>query len=505
MRAEAARSFLIDQYSRIKNFSDIERIKFKQSLMTSFKLPKWYTEVIRPHQIRSIYEQMNSKNNAFGEFRYFYTFNHDQLSGILNGKFHIPNWYLRMLDTKQMRQICEMKFVIAQKVDYMTDHEYEVSKIVKELAPCFGLNEEETRILGLIALFHDIGKVNVATEYLNAREHKLTEDEYNALVKPHAFFSGEIFKDYPILRDYCGSTKYHHKHWTGQGYPRESEEDENICEQKIPIFSRILSIADSYQAMIDERGYKVSKSRTEACIELIEQAGFQFDPILAYKAAAKLGGFANKTIDYTANFKYSFENVKRIHDLNSGHTVERKVTLYEGEKSQSIKFDKNNEVLAVLGTWTIKSKGIYLVQAITNYYLRGIMFALGLKDLNFNTNVWMPLEELFVNSIKYGCWEGKHNSLSWSEDLCDRDIRFDYLIEKEKMSFSLYYPSKPFDLNDAFKAPDPYLRHHRGVSLMVKNLVDNLEYNYDDNGYYTVNGDIPLLNPKSIASKKRQK
>jgi HD-GYP domain-containing protein (c-di-GMP phosphodiesterase class II) len=117
---------------------------------------------------------------------------------------------------------------------------------------------------------HDIGKIMVPPELLS-KPGKLTAEEFD-LVKRHPETGYQILKsvdEYVTLAKYL---LYHHERWDGSGYP------EGLQGKAIPLQSRIIAVADAYEAMTANRPYQTTRTGEEAKAELRKCAGTQFDP-----------------------------------------------------------------------------------------------------------------------------------------------------------------------------------------------------------------------------------
>lgn len=119
---------------------------------------------------------------------------------------------------------------------------------------------------------HDIGKMRIPREILDKPSH-LTEDEY-AIIKTHPVIGEEIVRPYPSLQRTIPGIRHHHERWDGSGYP------DGLQEEEIPLAARIITVADSFDAMTEERPYRKALSYADAANELMRMAGRQFDPKL---------------------------------------------------------------------------------------------------------------------------------------------------------------------------------------------------------------------------------
>lgn len=142
----------------------------------------------------------------------------------------------------------------------------------RELGRRFGLSDLEMSQLSLLCLLHDIGKVGIPLEILN-KPGRLTAEEWEVL-KSHTEKGYQIAISSWELRDIAEMILYHHERWDGKGYPKGLEGEE------IPLLSRIISVVDSYDAMINNRSYRRAISIEEAKAEMRRCSGTQFDPVL---------------------------------------------------------------------------------------------------------------------------------------------------------------------------------------------------------------------------------
>lgn len=131
-------------------------------------------------------------------------------------------------------------------------------------------SKKEIQEIKTAGLLHDIGKVVVPPELLNKIE-KLTDEEFE-LIKGHPETSYQILRSVDEYAAFATDVLYHHEHWDGSGYPQ------GLKGEEIPLNSRIIAVADAYEAMTAKRPYKETKTEDEAIAELKRCAGTQFDP-----------------------------------------------------------------------------------------------------------------------------------------------------------------------------------------------------------------------------------
>lgn len=154
-------------------------------------------------------------------------------------------------------------------------HIARVSHYSKMLAEAYGLDEKEQEILFYAAPLHDIGKVGIEDSVL-LKPGKLTDEEFDRM-KLHSTIGANILKNStnPYLTAGAIVAEFHHEKYNGKGYPN------GLIAEEIPLYARIVAIADVFDALTSVRPYKKAWSFEEA-MELIErEKGEHFDPHLA--------------------------------------------------------------------------------------------------------------------------------------------------------------------------------------------------------------------------------
>ena len=131
-----------------------------------------------------------------------------------------------------------------------------------------GLDEEEIKILKIAALYMILVS-EIPQSILNKKE-RLTKEEFD-LIRKHPIYSAEIVKPLANLGKLYSIVLYHHERYDGKVYP------EGIKGEKIPLEARILTVADSFDAMLSDRPYRKSLSKDKAVSELRACANTQFD------------------------------------------------------------------------------------------------------------------------------------------------------------------------------------------------------------------------------------
>ncbi|AVX19856.1 MULTISPECIES: HD-GYP domain-containing protein [Carboxydocella] len=158
------------------------------------------------------------------------------------------------------------------KDHYTAGHSLRVADYALLLGKKIGLPAERLRILEEAALFHDIGKIGIP-EHLLGKPTDLTKEEYAAM-QTHVRISSQIIGVMDGFSQQARIILHHHEHWDGSGYPV------GLAGKAIPLESRILAIADTYDALTTDRPYRKGLSRDEALLRLAAASGTQFDPEL---------------------------------------------------------------------------------------------------------------------------------------------------------------------------------------------------------------------------------
>lgn len=164
--------------------------------------------------------------------------------------------------------------VLAQVIDmkhpYTSGHSFRVSRYALSCALALNLNHNEITKIKWAGLLHDLGKLGLSRKILDKPEH-LTAKEFQE-VKNHASLTRAIMEMIPSLEEITLIAASHHEHFDGSGYPL------GLTEEEIPIEARILAVCDAFDAMTSNRPYRSALTPAEACQELENNAGTQFDP-----------------------------------------------------------------------------------------------------------------------------------------------------------------------------------------------------------------------------------
>jgi HD-GYP domain-containing protein (c-di-GMP phosphodiesterase class II) len=159
---------------------------------------------------------------------------------------------------------------LAVAAPLMAEHSRAVSAWCSRIGRVLGLSEDEITFVSRCGLIHDIGKMRTPSQILDA-PRQLTPDEW-AIMRDHPAEGSRIVGRVPPLSPLVPIVRGHHERLDGRGYP------DGLRSSAIPLASRIVAVADSFNAMIGRRPYRLPLSPTNALDELDRNRGTQFDP-----------------------------------------------------------------------------------------------------------------------------------------------------------------------------------------------------------------------------------
>jgi len=159
---------------------------------------------------------------------------------------------------------------IDAKDEYTQGHCTRVSEYSLMIGKYLDLGEEEIETLRFTAILHDVGKIGIKDSILNGTT-KLTDEEFDEM-KSHVIKGAKILEKIKKTKpEIVLGAKYHHERYDGKGY------SEGLKGEEIPLFGRIIAVADVYDAMTSDRSYRKGLSQEIALAELIKYSGTQFD------------------------------------------------------------------------------------------------------------------------------------------------------------------------------------------------------------------------------------
>lgn len=173
---------------------------------------------------------------------------------------------LKSMNFQMVKVLAE---AIEAKDKYTGGHCDRMCSLCLMLGKRLNLSDSEMTDLEYSALLHDLGKIGIADSILNKKD-TLSEDEFNT-IKEHPLIGEKILSRIETLRNVSTVIKHHHENWDGSGYP------DCLCGEEIPLLSRIVSVADVFDALASHRSYRRAISVDEVIQVMKKMAGMKLD------------------------------------------------------------------------------------------------------------------------------------------------------------------------------------------------------------------------------------
>jgi putative nucleotidyltransferase with HDIG domain len=190
----------------------------------------------------------------------------------------LPILGLRQLSTTNLelaqtnRELLELMVKSIEARDpYTSGHSRRVKEYAVHIARLIGLGSREVEKIGTAALLHDVGKIYDKYAPILLKQDRLTPQEW-AIIKEHPGDGANLIATMTRLRELVPAVRHHHENWDGTGYP------EGLSGEEIPLASRVIMFADTFDAMTTKRPYRGPMGEEEVRSELIRCRGRQFDP-----------------------------------------------------------------------------------------------------------------------------------------------------------------------------------------------------------------------------------
>lgn len=159
---------------------------------------------------------------------------------------------------------------IDAKDKYTKGHSERVADYSKEIAKRMNFPEQRQQEIYRMGLLHDIGKIGVPDTIIN-KTGKLTDEEFR-IIQTHPVIGSEILNTISELPEIASGARSHHEKYNGTGYP------DKLAGENIPLASRIIGVADAYDAMTSKRSYRGILPQEVVRAEIVKGKGTQFDP-----------------------------------------------------------------------------------------------------------------------------------------------------------------------------------------------------------------------------------
>lgn len=180
--------------------------------------------------------------------------------------------YSHHLEVSTVNTIITLNTALEEKDQYTAGHTKRVTEYSQMIGLAMNLPKEEIDILTRACQLHDIGKLVIDVSCIQ-KPGPLTPEEWK-LVKKHPEIGENIIKPLTFLDREGKIVRHHHERLDGKGYP------DGLVAEEIDLLTKIVTVADSFDAMTSKRSYKVNMSRDEAIAELRDHADTQFDPLV---------------------------------------------------------------------------------------------------------------------------------------------------------------------------------------------------------------------------------
>jgi diguanylate cyclase (GGDEF)-like protein/putative nucleotidyltransferase with HDIG domain len=223
------------------------------------------------------------------------------------------------------QSVRSMVFALEARDSYTGKHSINVKKYSLIIAEAMNMDEENKEILITSSILHDCGKIGIPDSLLH-KTSKLTNEEYD-IIKNHSQIGYDIVNNFIENNLVKNAIKGHHERWDGKGYP------DGLAGNDIPLFSRIIGIADSYDAMTSNRPYRNALTLEEALYEIEKSKGEQFDPKIAsifIKEIKKMEALDSKKINSENSLfkdlcgidkRYNSKILKKAYDNKIVYTI----------------------------------------------------------------------------------------------------------------------------------------------------------------------------------------
>lgn len=233
---------------RLAIFEYVTPLIVKQNLRgVVFTGPRLGGQGYSPYEIEMLHSACNSAGIAMDNARLF-----------------------REVQSTYLSTVKALVSIIEAKDAYIKGHTERVADYAVALATKLRLPKQEVRDIAFGAVLHDIGKLLVYEQVLN-KTGDLNDEEWEML-KQHPEVGAQIIESMEFLGGTIPLVRHHHESYDGKGYP------DGLAGKGIPLGARIITVADSFDAMTTDRAYRKALSFDEAIDILQSKAGSQFDP-----------------------------------------------------------------------------------------------------------------------------------------------------------------------------------------------------------------------------------
>ncbi len=222
---------------------------------------------------------------------------------LANAENHMYRHKLYERSSQRNKTIEIIMNTLFEKSNRESLHSNRVSGICQAIASEMNFDKDNINKIRIAGLIHDIGKIGIDEKILN-KAGRLSDEEREQILR-HPEIGWRILGSSDEFSELAQFVLGHHERWDGSGYPN------GLKGEKIPLEARIISIADSYDAMTGERTYRKAINKDEAINELKSCSGTQFDPEIVEV-------FVNQVLKNTGSFGETLNSLPLIKELTFG-------------------------------------------------------------------------------------------------------------------------------------------------------------------------------------------
>jgi putative two-component system response regulator len=177
----------------------------------------------------------------------------------------------RELEQARLDILYRLALAAEYRDDATGEHTRRVGRVATHIAGALGIADEEAERIGRAAMLHDIGKIGIPDSIL-LKPQPLSPEEFEVM-RQHTVIGREILagSPAPLMQTAELIAFTHHERWDGCGY-------HGMCGDMIPLEGRIVTVADTFDALVNDRPYRRARTIDEALHEMRSQRGAQFDP-----------------------------------------------------------------------------------------------------------------------------------------------------------------------------------------------------------------------------------
>ena len=179
-------------------------------------------------------------------------------------------WLYKSVKTNYFSTIQSLVNALEANDKFTKGHSERVRFLSLELGRHIGLDVKELEILEQASILHDIGKIGIES-FILQKQGKLTDNEYS-MIKAHPLIGEEILEPIDTLTEVRQTIIQHHERYDGKGYPY------GLMGDELSLKARILSLVDTFDAMMSDRPYRKALTLQKIKQEVIDHSGTQFDP-----------------------------------------------------------------------------------------------------------------------------------------------------------------------------------------------------------------------------------